>query len=155
MADPRIDGALLRRLRQKAGLTQAEVAMRVGVRDGARVRAWERDDEQPLPRNVPRLAAALGVSATDLFGVSGAPCLAITRRIAGLTLTELARNAGMAYARCQRIEKGLLSPSDDEAARLAAALGVEVSGVRQALSRDAGSAQTAAATMKPTTSAGP
>jgi len=155
LADPRIEGTLLRRLRQKAGLTQAEVARRVGVRDGARVRAWERDDEQPLPGNVPRLAAALGVSAGDLFGVSGRPSLAIMRRIAGLTLTELARNTGMAYARCQRIEKGLLSPNDEDAARLAAALGVEVSGVRQALSRDAGSAQIAAAMRKPTTSAGP
>ena len=155
LADPRIDGALARRLRQQAGLTQAEVATRVGVRDGARVGAWERGDEQPSPGNVPRLAAALGVRTAELFDVSAAPCLAVLRRIAGLTLMKLAGSAGMPYARCQRLEKGLLSPTDDDAVRLAAALGVEVIDVRQALRRAAASVQTAAATRKPTTSAGP
>jgi len=154
-ADPRIDGALLRRLRQQAGLTQAELANLVRVRDAARVGAWKRGDEQPSPGNVPRLAEALGVRAAELFDVSDGPCLAIMRRIADLTLMELAGNAGMAYARCQRLEKGLLSPTDDDAAGLAAALGVEVIDVRQALRQAHGSAQTAAATRKPTTSAGP
>lgn len=152
LADEQIRGELLMRLRQEAGLARAEVARRVGVWDSASVAAWERGRQQPSPANVPLLAAALSVPPLDLFEVVGTPSMSVLRRVSGLTLTELAERAEMSYARCQRIEKGLTEPTREDEARLSAALGVGLRVLRAAVR---GSGHTAAATRKPTTSAGP
>jgi transcriptional regulator with XRE-family HTH domain len=150
-AEP-IRGSLLMQLRQEAGLTRAAVARHVGVWDSASVAAWERGKQQPAPVNVPLLAAALGVAPLDLFEVVGAPSLGMLRRAAGLTLTELAEQAGVPYTRCQRIETGLMVPTGDDVARLSTALGVRHKVLRAAVG---GVCHTAAATKKPTTSGGP
>lgn len=153
LAAGEIRGALLQRLRGEAGLTRSEVARRVGVWDSASVAAWERGRQQPAPVNVPLLAAALGVEPLDLFEVTDTPCMSVLRRAAGLTLTQLAATAGMSYARCQRIEKGLIDPCATDVARLASALGTAQKRVRAAVLV---SGQTpVAATRNPSTNAGP
>jgi transcriptional regulator with XRE-family HTH domain len=58
LADERIRGDLLARLRHEAGLTRAPIARQVGVWDSASVAAWERGRQQPAPANVPLLASA-------------------------------------------------------------------------------------------------
>ena len=150
LADERIRGELLMRLRQDAGLSRAEIARRVSVWDRASVRAWERGTQQPSPAKIPLLASALGVKPVDLFEMTQ-PSLGVLRRAAGLTLTGLAARTGMSYAKCQRLEKGLLEATDDDERRLAAALRVRLKGVRAA----ARVTHTAAAMRKPTTRPGP
>jgi transcriptional regulator with XRE-family HTH domain len=143
----------LEQLRIEAGLSRGEVARRVGVWDSASVSAWERGRQQPAPANVPLLAAALGVAPLELFDVPGTPSVGVLRRAAGLTLMELAQKAGLAYVRCQRIEKGLFEPTADDIQRLAAALGETVQRVEAAVRATAHAE--AAATRKPSTSEGP
>jgi transcriptional regulator with XRE-family HTH domain len=151
LADERICGELLMRLRQDAGLTRAEVARRVAVWDSASVGAWERGMQQPSPAKIPLLAAALGVKPLDLFAITDAPSLSVLRRAAGLTLTELASRAAMSYTKCRRLEKGLLDPTGDDERRLAASLSVRLKDVRAAVR-----ARHAAAAMRnPTTRPGP
>ncbi|MBO4206239.1 helix-turn-helix domain-containing protein, partial [Micromonospora echinofusca] len=58
-------GVQLRTLRERAGLTQEELAERAGVTAHA-VSALERGiRSRPYPRTVRSLAGALGISATD------------------------------------------------------------------------------------------
>lgn len=148
-----IPGPLLQRLREEAGMTRSEVARRVGVWDSASVAAWERGRQQPAPVNVPLLARALGVQPLDLFEPAGTPSVGVLRRAAGLTLTQLAAKAGLSYARCQRIEKGLVEPSTEDVARLASAIGATQKRLRAAV--HAAGQTAAAATKSPSTSAGP
>jgi transcriptional regulator with XRE-family HTH domain len=54
------NGARLRELRVAAGLSQTELAERVGVQRGA-VARWESDEREPNWSNVVALAKALGV----------------------------------------------------------------------------------------------
>jgi transcriptional regulator with XRE-family HTH domain len=54
-------GSRLRELREKAGLTQTQLADVAGVRRGAIAR-WERGDREPGWSNILALANALGVS---------------------------------------------------------------------------------------------
>jgi transcriptional regulator with XRE-family HTH domain len=123
------------------------------VWDSASVAAWERGRQQPAPGNVPRLASALGVRPLDLFELTGTPSVAVLRRAAGLTLAQLAANTGLSYARCQRIEKGLVKPCTSDVARLASALGATQKSLRAAVR--AADQTAAAATRNPNASAGP
>lgn len=152
MADGQIRGEWLMQLRLQAGLGRTELAHRVQVWDRATVGAWERGDQQPSRRKVPLLADALGVRPLDLFELDGPPSLSTLRRAAGLTLMQLAARTDMSYARCQRLEKGLLIPTVAERARLAEALGVRRKDIQVAT--DSPGHHTAA-TRKNTASAGP
>jgi|SRR5262245_26365043 len=58
----------LRKARDVAGLTQAELAEQVGVTSQA-VSQWERGETTPEVRNIPRIAAALNLQAEELFGL--------------------------------------------------------------------------------------
>ena len=153
LARDEIPGRLLRRLREEAGLTRSEVARLVGVWDSASVAAWERGRQQPAPVNVPLLAAALGVEPVDLFELTGTPTVAVLRRAAGLTLTQLAAKAGLSYTRCREIEKGLIAPRTEDVARMATAIGTTRPRLRAAVHATGHAA--AAATKNPSTSAGP
>ncbi len=125
MSGVQFRGAVLRAARQRAGLSQAELAARAGVFDGARVRSWERGAEQPSVGRVSRLALALGIDALDMYyGDPSRPPLALLRRVAGLTLKELARKTGLTYARCQRLEQGVVEATHEDVAKLASALNV-------------------------------
>jgi transcriptional regulator with XRE-family HTH domain len=62
-------GERLKRLRQAAGLTQAQLADRVGLSLGA-VRNWEQDRRVPLFDAAIRAAQAMGVSLDVLAGLA-------------------------------------------------------------------------------------
>lgn len=54
----------LERLRNAAGLTQSELAERIGVTAKA-ISKWENHESQPRPEQYPKLAKAFGISAMD------------------------------------------------------------------------------------------
>lgn len=56
----------IRELREAAGLTQAALALRVGVSRQA-VNQWESGINWPSAQLLPRLAWALGCQVSDLF----------------------------------------------------------------------------------------
>jgi transcriptional regulator with XRE-family HTH domain len=60
-------GARLRALREAAGLTQAELAHRVGERQTT-LSLWERSGRSPRADALPKLARALGASVEALLG---------------------------------------------------------------------------------------
>jgi transcriptional regulator with XRE-family HTH domain len=60
----------LRKARNAARLTQAQLASAVGVTSQA-VSQWERGETLPEIRNIPRIAAALGLNAAELIGMLG------------------------------------------------------------------------------------
>ena len=108
MVSRRVDGAALRRARLNAGLTLREVAAELNVADGARVGAWEHGREQPQPSFIPLLAKALNVPAPALLlGKSLTPTLADLRLAKGLTLTQVAANAGIPRTTFHRLEQGI------------------------------------------------
>ncbi len=123
----------LRAARRRAGLSQVQLAALAGVFDQTRVSVWERGLERPGVAVVPRLAAALGVPAAELYeaGEHG-PSLAVLRLGTGVTAKELARRAGMSETRYRRIENSG-GPTQDELGRLAAALGMPAAVVQRAL----------------------
>lgn len=64
--DTYITGAAIRRLREEKGLTQAELAQRIGV-SGKAVSKWETARGLPDIALIEPLAGALGVSVTELM----------------------------------------------------------------------------------------
>lgn len=60
--DNKVVAANIRRLREKAGLTQKELADRLYVSDNV-VSKWERGESLPDPENIARLAEIFGVEA--------------------------------------------------------------------------------------------
>jgi transcriptional regulator with XRE-family HTH domain len=65
-------GSTLKALRERAGLTQAQLAQRAGVPLGS-VRSYEQAVRTPLLDTAARLAVALGVSIDVLAGLAEAP----------------------------------------------------------------------------------
>ncbi len=63
MVTPRID---IERLRRAKGWSQAELARRVGVTQGA-VGHWEQGHREPLASSAWKLSQALGCKMEDLF----------------------------------------------------------------------------------------
>ena len=59
-------------LRQQRGLTQEELAAVVGVSPST-VRRWEWGKHEPKLSDIPKLAAALGVTLDELIGGEEAP----------------------------------------------------------------------------------
>ena len=59
-------GSRLRVVREQAGLSQAELATRVGV-ETASIAAWERDERQPRANRLVMLCGVLDVSLKWLF----------------------------------------------------------------------------------------
>ena len=62
----------LRAYRVAAGLTQADLALRVGVSQSA-ISDWETGETTPSVRSIVLLAGALGISTDELLGVQGTP----------------------------------------------------------------------------------
>lgn len=133
MARAPFSPASLRDARHRAGLSQGDLADLIGVSHLTRVSLWERGLEQPRPEVVPRLAAALGIDALDLYEAGpGGPSLAVLRHVAGMSIAELARRTGIPNTRYHRIENGLAEPAGQELPALAGALGVKVGTLRHA-----------------------
>ena len=61
----------IRKLRKSAGLTQAQLAEKVGVSQ-ATVSEWERGDYLPGAQKLPALADALGCTISDLYNTNTA-----------------------------------------------------------------------------------
>jgi transcriptional regulator with XRE-family HTH domain len=75
---PRPLGAQIGALRRSCGLSQLEVARRIG-RPQSIVSRWERGDRDPTPADVVALCAVLGVDPAELLAVS-APSVSARRR---------------------------------------------------------------------------
>ena len=108
MAGARLRSLRVARLRTLAGWTQAELATELGL-GRRRAGQWERGLEQPQPRYLPLLAAALQVEPLELLTVDRHnPPLQALRLAAGLTLTEVAAASGIPYSSYHRLEHGLI-----------------------------------------------
>ncbi len=56
----------IKEMRKEKGLTQSELAVKMGVRPSA-VANWEAGTRCPNARRIPELAAALGCAVGDLY----------------------------------------------------------------------------------------
>lgn len=54
-------------LRKKAGMSQAELAQRMGYRSSATIAMWETGDRKPPSDVLPALAKELGCTIQDLY----------------------------------------------------------------------------------------
>lgn len=123
---PMVDPAALRAARERAGLTQHELARQVGVAGGERLSMWELGTSVPRPALLRRLAAAVGVPPAELLLEDGSePDLRRLRWLAGLSAREAARKANVSLATWTRWEGGTGSrrPTDSQMDMLAELLG--------------------------------
>ncbi|MEX0385837.1 LexA family protein [Spiribacter onubensis] len=58
----------IRKLREKAGLSQRQLGARIGV-SGAAIQRWENGEARPRGERVKDIALALGVTQTELLGL--------------------------------------------------------------------------------------
>src|SRR5262249_32120460 len=65
-------GARLKRLRERAGLSQEELALRAGLNRYSVIK-WERDQHEPMWSSVLALARALGCTVADFDGTKAPP----------------------------------------------------------------------------------
>lgn len=103
---PQIKVDVLRAARERAGLTQHELAHRIGVVGGERVSMWERGDARPRsPHLLHALAREIGLSASDLLvEPEGVPTLRWLRFAAGLSLEDVAAATHVSAASLKRWE---------------------------------------------------
>ena len=138
MAGARLRGQRVARLRTLAGWTQQQLAAELGASGRRRIGQWERGLEQPQPRFVPLLAAALQVEPLELLTVDRRdPPLLALRMAAGLTLTEVAAASGIPYTSYHRLEHGLVvaDPAAATAKALARTFGVTNDQILRAVTR--------------------
>lgn len=85
-----IDPSELRAAREKAGLTQHELARLVGAAGGERISRWELGTSVPRPDFLVKLARALDIPTLRLVRLDGEiPDLRALRLQAGLTVPDL------------------------------------------------------------------
>lgn len=133
---PAIDGDALRLARERAGLSQNELARLLGLASGQRVSRWERGDARPrTPQILHALAGAVGLSPSGLLVVpQEGPNLRWLRFVAGLSVEELAEALHVAVSTVKRWESGGLAfPSDATVAALARALSASPEVIHSAL----------------------
>jgi transcriptional regulator with XRE-family HTH domain len=128
---PLLDPGQLREARVRAGLSQQEVADRLGLQQPT-ISQWERGKTGgPTRAQLARLRAFLDLAAPEdqEEGSSRSPVgewLARTRAQRGMTRRELSDAAGVSVPQIFNIEKGQTSnPRAETRQRLAAALGEE------------------------------
>ena len=110
----------LREARLAAGLTQAQLAQRVGVADGTRVAAWEHGRSTPHPATWAAICSLLGIAPEE----AGVVTLRSLRLRRGLTQDEVAAEVGVAASTVARWESGTHRPWAKHAQRLAELYGV-------------------------------
>ena len=92
-----VDPSELRAARERAGLTQHELARLIGAAGGERVSRWELGASDPRPDFIVRLARALDIPPLRLIHLDGdIPDLRALRLKAGLSVPELAARTNMA-----------------------------------------------------------
>jgi len=134
---PALDGEALRRARERAGLSQNELARRVGLAAGDRISRWERGEARPRsPRTLHDVARALGVDARGLLlPPESGPNLRWLRFAAGLSVEELAAATNSGVSTVKRWEAdGRATLSPRILAALATALCTTPEAVQSALS---------------------
>lgn len=109
------------RLRTEAGLTQEDLAIRIGVSTTS-ISGWELGRSAPEPANFQKLVKALRARKGELLGaVDGLRGLAEHRARAGLSQPEAAEQVGIPVNALRMIERGVRLPSPQERAALAKA----------------------------------
>ena len=102
-----LDPSQLRAAREKAGLTQHELARLVGAAGGERVSRWELGTSVPRPDFVVKLARALDIPPHRLIHLDGdVSDLRALRLQAGLTVLELAGSVNVAVPTYYAWEQG-------------------------------------------------
>lgn len=105
--DPLVDPKALRAARERAGLTQHQLARLISVAGGERVSRWERGASEPRPEVVHRIAAVLGVETrTLLIPSDGVPDLRRLRVLAGLSARQVADRSHISLPTYARWESG-------------------------------------------------
>lgn len=61
----------IRELRKAIGISQQELADRLGYKSGAAITMWEKGTRNPPSSILPKIASILGVSVGDLFVNTG------------------------------------------------------------------------------------
>lgn len=132
---PIFDGDALRGARERAGLSQSELARRLGLADGNRISRWERGTAVPRAPRVADLARTLSVSAEELLRApAGDPSLRWLRYAAGLSIPEVAALVDSPVSTVRNWETlGLKAPNEETVRALAAALSTSSGRVRTAL----------------------
>ena len=130
-----VDPVALRAARERAGLTQHELARLVGVAGGERISRWELGTSEPRPDILVRLAKVLKTPPLELLHVETGSDLRGLRFAAGLSVDEVAANAHMSKRTYIRWESGKWKrlPSPGQIDSLADALKVSESTLVQAL----------------------
>lgn len=111
-------GARMRAAMEAAGLTQIEVAIRMGKRHQQQISAWFNGSKRPSSENLMRFAEVVGVSIDELAGrlparehaAAAAWIEATDALVAGATGADALRAAGADPARVRQAE---LPPADD------------------------------------------
>lgn len=102
-----VDPAALRAARQKAGLTQHQVARRLDVAGGEAVARWERGASEPKPATLRRLADVLGITPSELLQRDGDKIdLRYLRLAAGLESSVVAAELHVTMNTYLRWERG-------------------------------------------------
>lgn len=102
-----VDPSALRAAREKAGLTQHELARLVGAAGGERVSRWELGTSVPRPDFLVKLARALDIPALRLIHLDGeVPDLRALRLQAGLTVPELVARTNLSAPTYYSWEQG-------------------------------------------------
>lgn len=131
-----MDPQRLRLLRERAGLTQHQLAQAVGVVGGERVSRWELGRSIPRPGVLGRIAAVLDVPVETLFIAAADPATLREQRLsAGLTIAQLAEAVYVSPRTVVRWENGDFKSevSTRHVTLLAERLGVAAPRVVQAL----------------------
>lgn len=111
----------LARLRTQAGLTQEDLAVRIGVSTTS-ISGWELGRSAPEPANFDKLVTALGARKSALLGaVDPLRGLAEHRARAGLNQQQAADEVGIPVSALRTIERGVRLPNPTERAALAKA----------------------------------
>lgn len=146
--------AALRAARERAGITQHELARLVGVAGGERISRWELGMSEPRVEFLPRLAEILKVRPRKLLWLSEeGPDLHALRYEAGMSVAHVAERANISAPTYVRWEAGRWShlPPDTAIRELGQVLGVPREAVVAALqvSKDARTRTRAGVTEEP------
>ncbi len=122
-----VSGEVLKRARLQAGLSQKELADKIGVAQ-AYISAWETERRPPTVEQFNKLKSVVDLEVDSEVGPSAIGAwLARTRNQKQLSVTELAEKAGLSYPTVYNVESGR-SPNPHQATieKLEKALGVQV-----------------------------
>lgn len=102
-----LDARALRVARERSGLTQSDLARKIGVVGGERVSRWELGRSQPRPDLLVRMAQELGIRPRQLVSTAGSvPDLRALRLAAGLDAYEVANAVHLSLPTYRKWEQG-------------------------------------------------